>query len=442
MTFGPEMHRLITELYPICRSITGDGFRRSLHILQKHIPLQQHEVPSGTRVFDWVIPNEWNIRDAYIKNSRGERIVDFKSSNLHVLNYSMPINGVLPLSELKNHLFTIPEQPDVIPYRTSYYKDNWGFCLTQQQLELLTEDEYEVCIDSSLEAGHLTYGELYLPGASREEVLFSCHCCHPSLCNDNLSGIAVATFLAKELSAREHRSFSYRFLFIPGTIGSITWLAINENITHRIRHGLVLACLGDSGAMTYKRSRDANSEIDRVVINVLRESGLPHTIVDFSPYGYDERQFCSPGINLHVGCLSRTPHGQFPEYHTSADNLSFVQPQALAASLQTLIGICNVLEKNRYYMNLHPKCEPQLGRRGLYGAIGGLKDAARMDLAMLWILNSSDGQHSLLDIAERSELPFEVLRDAAELLLRHDLLAEVPACSVESDFIQPVLSQH
>jgi aminopeptidase-like protein len=434
----------VAELYPICRSITGNGFRETLQILRKYVPLDQHEIPSGTRVFDWTIPNEWNIRDAYIKNSSGERVIDFGRSNLHVLNYSSPVHKILPLRDLRPHLHTLPNKPDLIPYRTSYYEENWGFCLTQRQLDALPEGDYEVCINSSLEPGHLTYGELYLEGASSDEVLFSCHACHPSLCNDNLSGIAVATFLALQLARKARRVFSYRFLFIPGTIGSITWLAHNEKKASQIRHGLTLACVGDSGPMTYKRSRRGDTEIDRAVIKVLRDNGEPFSELNFSPYGYDERQFCSPGFNLPVGCLSRTPHGKFDEYHTSADNLDFVKAGALAHSLSVTAAVCEVLEGNARYVNRNPKCEPQLGKRGLYATIGGHNDAAQMDLAILWVLNFSDGEHDLLDIAERSTLPFKVIKKAADLLVEHALLTEISSESglnfAEREFLRSASS--
>ena len=296
---------LIVELYPICRSITGDGFRKTMSLLQKQIPLTVHEVPTGTQVFDWTVPREWNIRDAYVKNSLGERVIDFQRSNLHLLNYSVPISRKMPLAELKEHLFTLPDRPDWVPYRTSYYKENWGFCLSHNQLQALPEGEYEVCIDSSLENGSLTYGEYFLPGQATDEILISCHSCHPSLCNDNLSGVSIAAHLAKALAGASRR-YSYRFLFIPGTIGSITWLSRNEETARRIRHGLVLACLGDRGGMSYKRSRRGNAEIDRAVVQVLEHSGSAFAMRDFSPYGYDERQYCSPAFDLAVGCISRS----------------------------------------------------------------------------------------------------------------------------------------
>jgi aminopeptidase-like protein len=420
-TVGEELHRFASQLYPICRSITGDGIRRTLAMIQERIPLETSEVPTGTPVFDWIIPKEWNIRDAYIKTPEGKRIVDFQKCNLHVVNYSTPVRATMPLSELKSHLFTIPENPDWIPYRTSYYKEDWGFCLSHNQLATLKDGEYQVCIDSTLRDGSLSYGECFLPGQSTDEVLISCHACHPSLANDNLSGLTVATALAKFLSNRDLR-YSYRFLFVPGTIGAITWLARNQEVAERIRHGLVLTCLGDNGPFHYKKSRRGNAEIDRVAAHVLTHCGDSSEILEFSPYGYDERQYCSPGFNLAVGCLMRSVWGSFPEYHTSADNLEFIQPLQLAGSLRTCIAIVDVLENNRFYRNLSPYCEPQLGRRNLYRSTGG--DAIGAEIhARLWVLNLSDGEHSLLDIAERSGLPFSMINEAAELLRVNGLLS-------------------
>lgn len=419
---GQEMYALIAELYPICRSITGDGVRETLRIIERHIPLKIHQVPTGTQVFDWTVPREWNITDAYIKNSRGERVIDFRTSNLHVVNYSVPIKRSMALAELRPHLFTLPDHPDWIPYRTTYYSENWGFCLSHNQLMELRDEEYEVCIDSTLEPGFLTYGEYALPGEGSDEVLISCHICHPSLANDNLSGIALALFLAKHLS-NTRRRYSYRFLFIPGTIGSITWLSLNEAETSCIKHGLVLASVGAGDQFTYKRSRRGNVEIDRAALSVLRHSGKSYDVLDFSPYGYDERQFCSPGFDLPVGCLMRAPNGSFPEYHTSADNLEFVQPALLAQSFVILREIISLLEDNIVYVNQNPKCEPQLGKRGLYRTMGGVEGGVD-ELALLWVLNLSDGQHSLLDIVERSGCAFETINRAAEVLLDHHLLKQ------------------
>lgn len=419
---GDAMRALITQLYPICRSITGNGVRETLKILQEHIPLEIQEVATGTQVFDWTVPREWNIRDAWIKNSAGKRLVDFHQLNLHVVSYSVPIHRRMRLAELKNHLFTVPNQPDLVPYRTSYYKESWGFCLSENQLAQMNEaEEYDVCIDSSLQDGSLSYGEYLLKGAEKEEVLISCHVCHPSLANDNLSGIALAVALAKWL-AEEPRRYSYRFLFIPGTIGSITWLARNEAIVPHIRHGLVLTCVGDSGNVTYKRSRRGDAEIDLASSHILKHSGAPHRIIDFFPYGYDERQYCSPGFNLPVGCMMRSEHGKFPEYHTSADNLDFVKTEALADSLEKCRGVIDVLENNWVYTNQQPKCEPQLGRRGLYTGLGSEAERRRHELALLWVLNLSDGKHDLLAIAERANLPFSEIKCAADALSQTDLL--------------------
>ncbi|HZQ46336.1 MAG TPA: DUF4910 domain-containing protein, partial [Verrucomicrobiae bacterium] len=407
---GAALHQSVAELYPICRSITGEGMRESLRRLQQQVPLVLHEVPSGTAVFDWVVPNEWNIRDAYIKNSRNERVVDFQKCNLHVLNYSIPVRQKMRLAELREHLFSLPETPDWIPYRTSYYKEAWGFCVSHRQAESFADEEYEVCIDSTLKPGHLTYGELRLQGATDDEVLISCHSCHPSLCNDNLSGMVVAAKLAEHLADSPLR-YSYRFLWIPGTIGAITWLALNEPLIPRIKHGLVLSCVGDSGRFTYKRSRQGTAEIDRAVEHVLRSAKGEFDLLDFSPYGYDERQYCSPGVNLPVGCFMRTPNGKYPQYHTSADNLDLVSGPAMAESVQRLLSVAGVLEKNHRYLNLNPKCEPQLGRRGLYRQMGGT-NSKRQEEAMLWVLNFSDGKTSMLEIAERAGLEFSELDEA------------------------------
>ncbi len=423
---GAELHQFARELFPICRSITGNGIRQTLGMIGKRIPLEVSEVPTGTPVFDWTVPKEWNIRDAYIQGPDKKRVVDFQKSNLHVLNYSVPVHTKkMSLHELKPHLFTIPQHPDWIPYRTSYYKEDWGFCLTHNQMLALKDQEYEVCIDSSLESGSLTYGECYIPGRSSDEVLVSCHACHPSLANDNLSGLAVATFLARLLSGRELRH-SYRFLFIPGTIGAITWLSRNRETAGRIRHGLVVTSIGDRGPFHYKKSRQDNAEVDRAAAHVLKHAAPAATILPFSPYGYDEPQYCSPGFNLPVGCLMRSVWGTFPEYHTSADNLDFLSAESLAESLQVCASIFELLENNRSYQNLSPFCEPQLGRRGLYHSTGGTSPEAEIN-ARLWVLNMSDGQHSLLDIAERSGLPFAILNEAAGLLSRNGLL--VPADS-------------
>lgn len=414
---------LMAELYPICRSITGEGVRETLRVIRKRIALEVREVPSGTKVFDWTVPPEWNVSDAYIMNREGKRIIDFRAHNLHLMSYSSPVRKKMPLAELRPHLFTLPDHPEWIPYRTSYYQENWGFCLRHADLERLPDDEYDVVIDSSLQSGSLTYGECYVPGEVSDEILISCHVCHPSLCNDNLSGITVAVKLAETIASCPSR-YSYRFLFIPGTIGSITWLAQNEQRVSHIKHGLVLTGVGDAGSITYKKSRQGKAEIDRAMAHVLRHSGEPYSIIDFFPYGYDERQYCSPGFDLPVGCFMRTPHGQYPEYHSSADNLDFVKVEALGRSYRRCLEVFKLLEANRTYMNQNPQCEPQLGRRGLYRTVAGQQEKQWSELALFWVLNASDGCHTLLDIAERADLPFGKIHSAAEALREVGLLEE------------------
>ncbi len=418
---GEEIYALAAEIYPICRSITGNGVRETLRVLARHTEIGVHEVPTGTQVFDWTIPREWNIRDAYIKDARGEKVVNFAESNLHVMSYSVPVRKHLSLAELKTHIYTLPEQPDLIPYRTSYYSENWGFCMAHRQLEKLLDETYEAVIDSSLEEGFLTYGEYLHKGQTEDEFLFSAHVCHPSLANDNCSGLALLSYLAKRLSGIRTR-YSYRFLFAPGTIGAITWLARNEDKVPRIKHGLILSMVGDGGGPTYKKSRRGDALIDRTVSHVLRHSGLTATIHDISPYGYDERQYCSPAFNLPVGLFQRSKFGSIPQYHTSSDNLEFITPDQLAASYRLIASTLDVIENDAVFLNTLPKCEPQLGKRGLYDAIGGHKDVAVSSMAMLWVLNLSDGAHSLLDIAERAGLPFAIVRSTAELLHEHGLL--------------------
>ena len=435
---GTEMMHLVRRLYPICRSITGDGVRETLGALGQRLALKVHEVPTGTRVFDWIVPKEWNVRDAWIADSSGHRVVDFRDSSLHLLNYSTPLWRRMSLEELRPHLHTLPEQPDRIPYRTSYYEETWGFCLSHERLESLADGEYEVAIETTLEPGHLTYAECLVPGDSDDEVLISCHVCHPSLANDNLSGIAVAALLAEDLAAGPRRRLSTRFLFIPGTIGSITWLARSQPAARRVKAGLVAANLGDPGRFHYKKSRRGSAAVDRAAQAALAETGEPFEVEEFVPYGYDERQYCSPGFDLPVGSLTRTPYGRYPEYHTSADNPDFLRPESLAGSLALYRRVLDLLDAadldptaenvtvveddGPRYLNLNPRCEPQLGRRGLYGSLGG-SDAGRVQqLAMLWVLNLSDGRHTLPAIVRRSGMPREALEKAAARLLDAELL--------------------
>lgn len=434
---GERLHRLAARLYPIPRSLTGDGVRETLAVLGETLPLAAppltlHEVPSGSPVLDWRVPPEWNVSEAWIAGPDGRRVVDFRDHSLHLLGYSAPVDASFTREELDEHLFSLPEQPDLIPYRTSYYRETWGFCLPHRLRESLPAGTYRVKIDSRLDpAGSLTYGELLLPGEAAAEtkggggeMLITCHVCHPSLANDNLSGIAVTAELARRLSELPGRRLAYRFLWIPGTIGSIAWLDGHPEVRKggaehgRVRGGLVAANLGDGGRLHYKRSRRGDAEIDRAVEHVL--AGRVE-IEDFSPFGYDERQFCSPGFDLPMGSLTRTPWGRYPEYHTSADDLSLLSASSLAGSLAAYLEVAAALEVNRRYRNLEPYGEPQLGPRGLYGSIGGA-GVAESQLALLWVLNLADGEHDLLATAESSGLPLRRLAEAARALLDAGLL--------------------
>lgn len=419
---GTELHNFAAELFPGCRSITGDGLRWTLRRIAQRIPLEITEVPSGEKVFDWTIPPEWTITDAWVADARGRRIINFQENNLHVLNYSIGVHARMRFSELRPHLSTLPHAPELIPYRTSYYHRNWGFCLAHSRLAEFNEDEeYDVCIDASHTPGYLTYGECVVRGESEDEVLISAHCCHPSLANDNLSGITVATHLALALLQGPRPRHTWRFLFVPATVGSLAWLARNSQRTHQIQHGLVLTCIGNQGAYHYKQSRRGTATIDRAMAHLLRHCSESSEIMPFTPVGYDERQFCSPGFDLPVGCLMRGVHGTFPEYHTSADNLDFLSPAALEGSLALLDALAELLSNDGRFQNLSPFGEPQLGKRGLFRATGG-EIMHAMDSARLWILNLSDGSNSLLDIAERAQLPFSIVLRAAKELRQAGLL--------------------
>ncbi len=416
----------VERLYPISRSITGEGVRASLSMLREIIPLDIHEVPTGATVLDWVVPREWNLRRARLVGPDGTVICDTDRSNLEVVQYSIPIQTKMTLAELRPHLHSMPDRPDWIPYRTSYYNETWGFCLADRVARSLAEGEYRVDIDATLAEGSMTYGEYVVGGESEREVLISAHICHPSLANDNLSGVVVAAHLARWIS--EHpRRYSYRFVFAPATIGAIMWLALNRENVGRIAHGLILSCVGDGGAFNYKQPRRGGADIDRAVAVAMRDAKVEHAIKPFSPWGYDERQYGSPGFDLPVGCFMRTPNGCYPEYHTSADNLDLVRPEHLEKSLAILKDVVGILEADRRYVNQSPHGEPQLGRRGLYTAMGGYANAAEGQLAMLWMLNQSDGSMSMLAIAEKSGLPFAALSAAAGALERAGLLSVAAA---------------
>lgn len=440
-----EMFQLMEKLFPICRSITGNGVRQTFEILKNEIPIQTHEIPTGEKVFDWTIPKEWNINNAYIINPDGKKIVDFKESNLHVVNYSIPINQKISLFELKKHIHTIPEKPDIIPYVTSYYSENWGFCMSHNNFLNLKEGEYHVVIDSKLENGSLTYGEISIPGKSEFEILLTCYVCHPSMCNDNLSGIVLLALIAKYLKNFQN-NYSIKIIFVPETIGAITWIFKNENNLSKIKHGLVATCLGDSGEFTYKKSRLGNAEIDNTVIKVLEESNEDFKIVDFFPWGSDERQFCSPGFNLPIGSLVRSMYGtdDFPEYHTSADNMNLMNKDSLLKSFLKYAEIIKSLDENfsektinkinnspsnsEIYQNTSPKCEPQLSKRGIYRKIGGQKNSINYrqdEFAIFWVLNLSDGHHSIMDIVKQSGFEERIIRKAVKLLIEKQLLTKI-----------------
>lgn len=421
---GRAIYALIERLFPLHRSITGDGVRQTLRLMGEYVPLQMSEVPTGTAVFDWEIPKEWTVREAFISDSHGRRIVDLRNSNLHVVGYSTPVRATMPRHALEPHLHSRPDRPDSIPYLNSYWKEYWGFCLSHNTRLAMAEGDYQVVIDSSLEDGHLTYGEYLIPGESSEEVLLFSHTCHPSLCNDNCSGLAVTTLLARELASRSLR-YSYRFLWAPSTIGSLAWLSRNAEAVGRIRHGLVLTGFGDPGAFTYKQTRSGDAQLDRIVPLVLDGFGPGSRVEPFSVYGYDERQFCSPGFNLAVGRLSRTPYGQYPQYHTSDDNLAFISPRQLGEAMAVLMEIIDAVEcGERRYLNTSPYGEPRLGKRGLFRPIGGA-GLSRLEEARLWALNLADGRHSVLDMAERSRMDFKTLRTAIGELAACGLLEEI-----------------
>jgi aminopeptidase-like protein len=420
---GADALALMHELLPLCRSLTGDGVRATLDAIEAHIPLTRTEIASGTEVFDWIVPDEWNLRDAYVAGPDGQRVIDFRRSTLHVVGYSEPVRARMPLAALRERLHTLPDRPGLIPYRTSYYHRTWGFCLSHDELTALADGEYEVVIDSTLGPGQLTFAECVLPGEIEDEILFSTYICHPALAHDNLSGIAVATMLAKAL-ARRPRRHTFRFVFAPGTIGPLCWLHTHRERLDRVAHGLAISCIGDDGDLTYKRTRRSDAPVDRAVALVLRDSGRPHRVLEWEPWGADERQFNSPGFNLPVGTLQRTPHAQYEGYHTSADSLDRMSAAGMTGAVQTLLDVVDVLETNRTLVNLSPYGEPQLGRRGLFRTAGGAVATPDDERALLWVLNLSDGDASLLDIAARSGLPYPVIRRAAERLEAVDLLRE------------------
>jgi aminopeptidase-like protein len=424
--YGRLIEDLLQKLFPICRSITGEGLRSTLKIISDQVPLQLLELPSGTKIFDWEIPPEWNIRDAFIKNVQGERVVDLQASNLHVINYSVPVHRWMTLEELKPHLHSLPSQPNAIPYLTTYYRRDWGFCLTHNQYQNLPDGEYEVCIDATLGPGSLTIAEALLPGESDKEILFSTYCCHPSMANNELSGPIIVTLLYKLLSLIHNRHYSYRFYYGVETIGALAYLFLRgEHLKKKMVGGFVVTCCGDRNQFTYKKVRNPENILDKAVLHALRHSGVDFKVVPFFPSGSDERQYCSPGFDLPIGSIMRSMYGTYPEYHTSLDNLDFVSVETLLETLAVYLNCIYVLENNRFYKNLKPFGEPMLSKYGLYHFIGGQKESSRYSKQLRYILNFSDGQHDLVDIAELMALPVWECESAVNDLMAASLIKKM-----------------
>ncbi|CAN5881815.1 DUF4910 domain-containing protein [soil metagenome] len=420
-----SMENYFDRLWPICRSITGNGLRESLKIISEIVPLELHEVPTGSKVFDWEIPKEWNISDAYILTPDGKKICDFKKNNLHVVNYSVPVEGEFSFEELDKNLFSIPEMPEAIPYLTTYYKEAWGFCISQKEREQLPKaGKYKVKIESVLSNGSLTFGECILKGETEEEILFSTYLCHPSMANNELSGPLVAAFLYKKLAALPHRRFTYRFVFAPETIGVIAFLSkTGMHLKKNLQAGYVLTCVGDAGNFTYKRSKEITHSVNKVAEHYLRSTGKTFATLNFAIGGSDERQYCSPGFNLPVGSLMRTMYQQFKEYHTSLDNKSFISFSAMEETVETYFNIAKLHELNKKYVNAVPYCEPQLGKRGLYPAVGGQKSRTEELSMRLHLLSWADGEHDLISIAELFGKPALEFEQTIRVLVENNLLS-------------------
>ena len=406
---GKEMYRLIEHLFPICRSISGNGVRETLQIIQNHIPITIHEISTGTKVFDWVVPKEWNVVDAYIMDETGNKIIDFKENNLHLIGYSTPINRTLTLSQLQEHLYSLPEQPEAIPYVTSYYKERWGFCISQKQRDNLKEGNYKVFIDSELKDGSLTYGELIIPGRSKKEVFISTYVCHPSMANNELSGPVLSTFLAKCI------------IFIPETIGSIIYLSKNlESLKENVIAGFNITCVGDNGPYSYLPTRNGNTYSDKIALNILSFDHPDFIKYTYLDRGSDERQYNSPGVDLPICTIMRSKYGTYPEYHTSLDNLDIVSAEGLIGSLNIFKKCLNTIEENKKYKI---KClgEPQLGKRGLYPTIGTKTSSLKVKDIMNFI-SYADGEHDLIDISNIIDVPVWELYPIIEKLVKADLI--------------------
>lgn len=421
-TTGVQMHDLLRELFPICRSITGMGVRQTLEIIGREVDgLVQIEIPSGTEVFDWVVPNEWNLNKAYLIDPNGRKLCDTNDNNLHLVGYSVPIKTKLSLDKLKPHLHTLPDRPDTIPYVTSYYKERWGFCLTHKEYESLVDGEYEVHIDTTLEPGHLTYGEVFLQGDSEKEIFFSTYVCHPSMANNELSGPVLTTTVIKWLKSLPTLNYSYRFVFIPETIGSITYLSRNlEKLQQNVLTGFNVTCVGDEGKFSYLPSRAGNGLADRAIKHTLKHMHPDYNSYSFLDRGSDERQYCAPGVDLPIASLMRSKFGEYSEYHTSDDGLDFVTPAGLESSLQAYRRVITVIENNHTY-EVTKLCEPQMGKRGLYPTLG--TPIKPVDVKrMMHILAYCDGGHDALEIADIIQCPAWELFSLFEILYDKGLL--------------------
>ena len=420
---GRNMYELAGKLFPICRSITGNGFRQSLEMILEIVPeIQVFEVPSGTAVYDWTVPKEWNIRGGWIKNMQGETIIDFNDCNLHVMGYSIPVHQTISREELSEHVYTQPEQPEWIPYVTSYYKERWGFCMSERQKQALTDAEYEVYIDSTLEDGFLTYGELVLPGETDDEIFFSTYLCHPSMANNELSGPCVQTELIKYLKSLSHRRYTYRFVFIPETIGSITYLSRNlEALQQHVKAGFVLSCVGDNRTYSMVSTKYEDTLADRVLNNVLKFHYPDYIRYSFMKRASDERQYGSAGVDLPVCAFCRSKYHEYPEYHTSADNMDLISPEGLSGAYEVMVKVINALENN-YFYQMQCKCEPQLGKRGLYPTVSqkGTKGDARY---MQDFIAYADGRNDLIGISNILDIPVDKLIPIKDQLMEHHLLA-------------------
>jgi aminopeptidase-like protein len=423
VNIGDQIHSFAKSLWDFNRSITGEGIRQTLNEIKNHLPnLKIHSIPSGTSVFDWTVPKEWRVKEAYVVSPSGERICDFKVNNLHLVSYSKPFRGKMQLEELQNNLYSLPDQPNAIPYITSYYNERWGFCISHNQREKLLRGEYEVVVDSELFDGVLNYGELIIAGDSKEEVFLSSYVCHPSMANNELSGPTVLTFLAKWLTDLERRKYSYRIVFIPETIGSITYLSQHySEMKENVVAGFNVSCVGDDRSYSFLPSRNGNTISDKVAVHVLKWLAPNYIIYSWADRGSDERQYCAPGIDLPIASIMRSKYGKYPEYHTSLDNLiDVVTPKGLEGGYLALKKALELIEKNEK-LKVSVFCEPQLGKRGLYPTLSTKTSGAEVRV-MMDLITYCDGNHSVLEIAEKINVPSWELYDLIEQLKNYDLI--------------------